>query len=94
MLMDRRYLLQQHLHLLTAVRRDRRSEATKLTCQRRPEPGAPFVVGQHLRQLGLLYLHVVQPALKLLDAGGVNRQVLADLSRRNQTESWINRSQV
>lgn len=42
---------------------------------------APFVAGQHLCQLGLLDLQLLQPALELLDAGGVNGQVLVDLQR-------------
>lgn len=49
---------------------------------------APFVAGQHLRQLGLLDLQLLQPALELLDAGGVNGQVLVDLHRpETETET-------
>lgn len=55
---------------------------------------APFVTGQPLGQLGLFDLQVVQPALKVPDAGGINRQVLVDLKRRKQAETWINRSQA
>lgn len=43
---------------------------------------APFVAGQHLGHLSLLYVQVVQPRLELLDARGINWHVLVDLERR------------
>lgn len=89
MLMDGCDLLQQHLHLLTAVGggegvRLLWSEGVSSDLNLSEE--APFVAGQHLRQLGLLDLQLLQPALELLDAGGVNGQVLVDLQRQ-ETET-------
>lgn len=76
------YLLQQHLHLLTAV------EGREVRVQRlrsreviatSPSPSVPLLAGQHLGELRLLYLQVVQAALELADPYGVYRQVLVDL---------------
>lgn len=85
------YLLQQHLHLLTAV------EGREVRVQRlrsreviatSPSPSVPLLAGQHLGELRLLYLQVVQAALELADPYGVYRQVLVDL-RGQQPQNHV-----
>lgn len=82
MLMDCHYLLQQHLHLLTAVRdaevRVQRSHSHALTLKL----SVPLVGGQRLCEFGLFDLQVVQLVVELLDVACVFGQVLVDLQRQ------------
>lgn len=55
-----------------------------------PSPLVPLLACQHLGELGLLDLQVVQAALELADPCGVYRQVLVDLrGRRPQNHVWV-----
>lgn len=94
--MNCRYLLLQHLHLLTAVTGERSEVRVQhYKAMRSPErfpplPQLPLVIGQDLCQLCLLYLQMVQAVLKLMDPRSVYRQVLVDLRRQSpQAETRI-----
>lgn len=94
-LVDGCYLLQQHLHPGTAG--EGRGQGVRGQRPGFRKPGgirAPFVAGQRLGQLGLVYLQPLQPGPELLDAGGVDGQVLVDLEGTQKgPEGWVSRAQ-
>lgn len=79
MLVNCHYLLQQHLHLLTAGRdaevRVQTSQSHELTLKL----SVPLVSSQRLCKLGLFYLQMVQLVVEVLDVACVFGQVLVDL---------------